>query len=393
MPRFKKAVAAPGTYQTPEGLASVSPARIQHWHDTTQKLLARGYRPPVSWGHVSKAVPATEDDQQYWSARYLAGKVVGSQIAPDGTLIYELDCPGVESENGRIIGMAELPDGKRVKTAIEEVSIGARNWTDGAGQEWQDAPIHLALTPLPVWVPEGGQPPFEPVETRSAQNFGMGNLLYRFATNSTKEPDMTDEKETTSDTSESAQDSGSSLKKVLGLLANCGLTLPDDTTPENLIERLLVACTVKDGNGDVEEAEVKEETEPVMLSTLRDPVAKAMAARLADQDRKTRLARVDALVARGLPASEARSLREQITKVQFSLTAAGEILTPPVEDQLALLERVMPKDGFQALYLGQAIPGAVEATPPEETEQGQAKWRKIADEAAKRSGLPARISR
>ena len=150
---FQKRVAAPGTYQTPDGIATVTPTRIRHWHDTLQQFLAAGYKVPVSWGHISTALPATEDDKEFWAARYVAGRITGSRIdRKTGELVIQGDAPGVEVEDGRLMSLATLPDGRRVKTAIEEVSIGARDWQDGKGRTWPDAPVQLALTPLPVWV-------------------------------------------------------------------------------------------------------------------------------------------------------------------------------------------------------------------------------------------------
>jgi len=392
---WKKRVAAPGTYQTPDGLAEVTPARIRHWHDTIQALLKEGHKPPVSWGHVSKAVPASEDDAAFWSARFIAGKFKGSEIDPlTGELLVEGDTPGVEQDSqGRLISDAALPDGRTVKTCHEEVSIGAMDWTDGQGKLWPDAPVHLALTPLPVWVPVGGQPAFEPADLPARQRFGTANLLVRFATEPPMADDNGDKKEGEKKEGETPAEGGGDLKKALKMLARCGITLPDDTNPENLVERLLVACTAKEGDMDETTApppaedKAIEEPSGTFLSTLnvKDPVTRALMADREQADRKGRLARVDALAARGLPPFEAKRLREAATRVRFAVARDGTVQRADVDDQLALLERVLPAGGYANLLRDTA--GVTVETPPEGELDVSKKNDRVADEVSRSAGF------
>lgn len=225
MPTFKKRTNGVGVFNTADGVANVTPERIKHWHETIQALVKRGYRPPVCWGHQSGATPHSEDDDQYWRARFNAGRITGSSIDPKtGELEIEFDAAGLElTPDGALTSLATLPTGQTVRTQIDEVSIGAMDWKDGSGKVWKDAPIHLALTTLPVWVPEGGQPPF--------QAFGTKSLQLRFSTT----------------TARSKPVENTEIKKVIDVLAKCGIALPPDTTNENLLDRLYVAATAVAG--------------------------------------------------------------------------------------------------------------------------------------------------
>ena len=246
MARFKKFVAAPGSYKTPDGPAAVTPERIRHWHETVTQMVRRGIRPPVSWGHNSQALPHTDDDAAYWSARFNAGRIVGSEIDSEGRFYLVGDVPGVEQEGGELTTTALMPDGRRLKTSIGEVSIGVRDWTDGDGRTWKDAPVHLALTPLPVIVPPGGQPGFAlALSAAPVRGLTRFSLTHRFATPGGK---------TVAQTQDPSQ-----IKKLLDVLRKVGLALPPDTDEDNLVERLLVAGHVVAGQGDQGDQQLTED--------------------------------------------------------------------------------------------------------------------------------------
>lgn len=413
MPTFRKRVIGPGVYQTPDGPARVTPARIQHWHDSIQGMLREGYKPPVSWGHHSRAKPATEDDSAYWSSKFNAGKVTASEIDPKtGELILTADAPGVELDaGGALVTQAELPDGTKVRTAIEEVSIGSLDWTDGKGRVWKDAPVHLALTPLPVWVPPGGQPPFEPGKP-AGQHFSTRALLYRFASEASMADDYEKPAEGAADaapepaeekpTIDFTADGGDTkrVQEVITLLAEAGVQLPSDTNAENLLERLCIALNVLKGNKPepapeptpAPEEPVTEEAPgaQTFMSTIKDPYVKALLADREESDQRRRLERITALTKRGLRGNIAKELREQASKTRFSLGADGRPAKAEVDTMLDLLEKQMPEGTFEQTYLSTLLAGATEEEAPEASQNGRERWKKIADEQAKNSRLPAR---
>lgn len=398
---------APGTYRTADGVRAVTPARVKHWHETLQGMLAAGIHPPVSWGHKDAAQPGGAD-APVWRARFTAGKVAGSEIDP-GTneLFFHLDVPGLDlAHDGKLVGRAQLPDGRPVQTAIDEVSIAARDWTDGTGRVWRDAPIHLALTPLPV---VAGQGPFQADLGAGVDRFGLASLLDRFGPGEPPAgpgarpggdgPEGADEPQETPGRTEPS--GGGLVRKLIALLSGCGLQLPPDTTEENFLDRLYTAATVRraDSTGDPNDPQggkpqMTTENAGLYMGTDMsaettpgpDPRMAALLARVEADDRQKRLARVDALCRRGLPAHRAQKLREACGQARFALDGDGNPETPAVDEQLALLEDVLPKEGdFNRRFLGSVV-----AEPAPEEAQGKARHRAAADEFARNTGLPAR---
>jgi hypothetical protein len=386
--RFEKRVNGPGVWKTPDGVAVVTPERVRHWHDSLAAILERGHRPPLCWSHAKGATPHPDADQEFWRARYNAGKVVGCKIDPaTSDLILACESDHVtRTPDGKLVSTAALPDGRVVSTEIEDVSVGVADWTDGDGTTWRDVPIHLACTPLPVWVPEGGQPPFE--ESKPSEVTQFSTRLYRFAS----EPPMADEgkKDDAPDTS-----GGPDIKKVIKKLAEAGITLPDDTTPENLLERLYVACTaVGGGSGGSEPPPAPADAggEGTFMSTIRqDPVKAFLLARVEADSKTRRLERVAALERRGLPAHRAKKLREEASAVRFALLPSGQAAPESIDRVLDELDGVLPPaDAFDLTR--QRTPADVrEAEPPEGGSKSDAqKTRALADQLARNGRLPER---
>jgi hypothetical protein len=407
--RFRKEVMSPGVYHTPKGVQVVTAARMRRWADQVQQLVRAGYRPPVSWGHAPSAVPHTEDDAAFWSSKLVAGKLLGANINARGRLEIHADAPGVDVDaEGRLTTLTELPDGRKVRSAIEEVSIGAIDWVDGRGTTWQDAPVHVALTPLPVWVPEGGQPPFELIdETKpdgTPAHFGSASLLYPFAT---EVGDVDDEKkdppETDSEGGETDEAPEVGLPEVLDALASIGLVLPESTTEATLMRDIVVGAAAiagaagddTDGDTGMDAGSAAPPSEAgggaggAFMSTLQnDPIGKALIAQLTTTERERRLTRLAGLARRGLTVHHVGKLRQQITAVQFSTTASGQPARASVDDVLDALEAALPPEEsspYAALF-GASVP-----TPPEGDDASRQKAdAAIADEIARNSGLPQR---
>jgi hypothetical protein len=402
--RFRKQVMGPGIHHTPKGVQVVDAARLRRWAEQIQGMIAAGYKPPLSWGHAPSAVPHTEDDAAFWQSKLVAGKLLGASVDPkSGWLSIEGDAPGVDMDDeGRLTTLTELPDGRKVRSAIEEVSIGAIDWPDGRGQIWKDAPVHVALTPLPVWVPEGGQPPFERLEESAVSHFGTASLLYRFAT----EGAVAEETETKDPPAESGTDAGETgetpevgIAEVLDALASVGLTLPESTTDATLYRDIVVAAAAIAGaNADEGSTTTTDAAPPAeadggmggaFMSTLRnDPVGLALIAKIESDDRDKRLVRLAGLGRRGLTAHQASKLRQQITAVKFSTDAQGQTPRAPVDDVLDALEAALPPEGespYPALFSA-GVP-----TPPEGDDATRQKVTDaVADEVARNAGYPAR---
>lgn len=150
MAKFKATVVPLGDHHSPDGVVRATPQRVAHWCRTFRELARAGVRVPVCWGH-SGAEPVDEDEFQLSMARHNAGYVTGMTADPDtGALVVEADCPGVAVDaQGRLQHWYRV-DGRELQGAIGETSVGLRDWTDGRGRLWRDAPIHVAWQVLPV---------------------------------------------------------------------------------------------------------------------------------------------------------------------------------------------------------------------------------------------------
>lgn len=355
-------------------------------------MKADGIKVPLAWGHQPKALPAEADrlaESEYHKSRYNAGYVEDLDVTPDGALEMTGSTPGLQLDPAS--GSLTDPE---AGTAIQEVSAGIRDWRDGKGRLWKDSLVHVALTPLPVWHGQDGfrqaEPAGEPVTQLSL------TALLRLGHGDTDMADEKDDKKDKKDDSspEAASGGGPSIKDVLTDLSEYGIVLPDDTNDDNFYDRLCTALKAlkgapsEDGAAsmdDVDEAMAGATEEPsgTMMSTSKDPFVTALLERVEQDDRQRRLARIDALVKRGLPVVRANALREQATQVRFGLTTEGKAVEPEIDRQLSLLEDVLPEHKFAEDYLSRLV----EEPPPEDS---KTRYRQIADEMARNGGLPAR---
>lgn len=409
MAKVQKTVATPGVYHTLSGLSTVSAERLRHWHDTVQALIQDKIFPPVVWGHQNDAVPSPDGPT---AARYTAGRVLGSHLSDDGSLSFTLDVPGTTLEGDRLLSMVTMPDGRKLPTAIDKVSIGARDWTDGRGRQWKDAPIHLALTPLPVMI---DQPGFEP-----SVNFGLAYFsldqkqpaigptpvpapMPVHVVNPPKPPEPVKPEKPKPD-GEKTDPCPFTVPAFLDKLRRFDIRLPTDTNEGNLLERLWVALAQRDEDPDdlsQNEQPVTEES-GIYLSTMAeetttpapvppptpppapDPRIAAYEARFQADAQKRRLDRVDALAKRGLKPPRVKALKDRITATNFALDEHGQETGAAIDDHLDVIDDVLPKEGL----LGRDyFSGAVEEPAPEQAEPNR--FAQIADEAARNSGLGA----
>ncbi len=405
--QFEKLAVEPGIYTTPDGVSEVSPDRIRHWHDTIQGILASGYSPPLCWAHPAGAEPHVPDDEAYWTSRFNAGRVTGSRLDEDGRLFISGDAPGLENVAGSLVSQATLPSGLLVKTSIDKVSIGVRDWIDGRGKTWHDAPIHLGLVTLPVWEPEGGQPGFAPAPA-TLRRFGTDTLLSTKPGKpmADKKPPFVDDSEDDDPEPDDAPSPSEPdeptnvaeyVEEAKTALARMGVNLPANTDAGNILERICVACAALQGQKasqtqqpDINTPVTEEPGGTFMSTATTDPMVAALVADREARDRKDRLAMIEALGKRGLPPHQAKKLRERATTVRFALDATGKPAKDGIDDLLEALDASLPKEGaFDAAYLS-TIAGATEVDPPEGDQSGTAKNRRIADEWAKNARLPAR---
>lgn len=168
MARFRKPVLKVGTYVTRSGeVLEATATRLQGWSDKLRQLRANRIKVPITWGHVRAAEPGEEDADQseFWISAMCAGDLEDLDYDPLTETLYATgQAPGAEVDDaGNLIAWIKLPDGRQIKSAISQVSIGINNWRDGQGRTWDDVPVHLALCVLPV---AHGMDGFEALSTR-----------------------------------------------------------------------------------------------------------------------------------------------------------------------------------------------------------------------------------
>lgn len=373
---INKQVIKPGIYQTRNGREIVTNERIKHWKNTINEMIQQGIKPPVSWGHNSKAIPTNQDDLEFWNSKLVAGKIVEASIKNNNLEIL-FDAPGVIIQDGKLIAESEI-DGKTVKTSIEEVSIGASDWTDGSGKTWKDAPIHVALVSLPVCSNQDG---FSVVNDNQSyfSVFSLNNL------------------------GDKMEETKTEFADVLKALSSIGLTLPESTTPETLFRDIVVsaaaiaAMKVEDKkeeqnepeeSGNAENSVDPKEAESTYMGLLaNNPIMLSIAARLQESDREKRLDRLNKLSNRGLPRHAANNIREKITSAKFSTGVDGKPVPVPVDDILEVLENVLPAEGESSLF-SSVVP--VFGESDEEEQSKRKKEKSIADQFAINVGLKKR---
>lgn len=256
MARFRKAIVRAGVYDIPREDGSVqseliTPERLEHWAQTGNSMQASGLRIPGPWAHDAAALPIrVGSDGTLTTSFHNAGFWERFQVSLDEegvpTLYGEIDVPGDEND-------PNTPAGKVGKT-VKETSIYVRpKFRDGSGQEWEDALMHVALVTHPI---EKGQKNFEGIA-----------LSMSHCTHPIK-----------------MAMSGDITELIKNLREVAKVSVPEDTSPENLIERLNAALLQKrlsegenkTGNTRTPPSGARETTSPVITMSFSQKQAEAL---------------------------------------------------------------------------------------------------------------------
>lgn len=373
---FAKVALRPGLHHAPQGPLHATPARMREWVRKFRAMKADGIKVPCSWGHQPGAVPGGADDkasQQFFLSHFNAGYIDDLAFdAKTGNLTARLDVPGCEaSPEGHLTHWARLPDGREVKAAIGEVSLGIRDWRDGKDRLWADSIIHLALTPLPVW---SGQDGFRSLSTDGTRYVPLTVTL------ATTGGDMADNPfDDEPDSDEALPEIDANLpaaepeapavdarfSEAVQVLRKLGLHLPPDTTMDNLVDRICVGGhALHNGTPDPEAPlpedvapmdETVDAERPVLMSlmTARTPVERALIADRQERRKRALLKRVDRLAQAGMPAHKAAEYRQRLGGYLLSLDSSGAPQPKRTEAELAIwAEALRALGGHQrAAYL------------------------------------------
>lgn len=318
MAKFRKQIVKPGRYSAshPAGgnekvEAAVPTTRLAKWVDNATKMIAAGIKIPAPWKHDPKAVPgsSSKDNAGFWDKFWQ------------------------DDNDGSIWGIVDVPlaaDAEKVGNTVKETSVLVKpTFTDGTGKQWDESMLHVALVTHPI---EAGQENFEPIDSKHPDEIAIAMSSFISPDDSFQ---MAESVETRTDTSVPSENvsnsaSGATVKQALEALAKIGLKLPDDTTNENLIERIVIASTALSENNEEENLDnpppgANEQPSPVAMShemSKTDPLL-VFASKQAVQSYKSR---VTALLESGkvTPAYVKKTLNPLLEGFQLSFNDAGE---------------------------------------------------------------------
>lgn len=367
--KFTKQILKPGKYRahTLDGPkdVEVSEERLKQWVDTFSSMTDQEdpLRIPAPWKHDGSN-PITTDEK---AADNNAGFWEKLWQEKDGSVWGTLDVPREE-------------DASKVGTSVREVSpYVLPNWSDGLKREYKEGPLHIALVTHPVMP---GQTNFEKVKGKHTKGtpalaLAMSQMIFAEG--------VAEPQSATNVASTNASDA--SVKDALEALARHNITLPQDTTAENFIERIITAVIALDGKEQNEEdpnrvqGQGTEKPLPIAMgenvmkvtvskdgkalefasateceefqSTVKDHEAKQTESETAikkalgfacEAVKKSFIARIESLVTSGkLPRSVAvDKLKPMVEAYEFSLDDKGERVKGHIDTSLEIAEAYPP---------------------------------------------------
>lgn len=250
MTRFKKKIVSAGKHNAVKNgstreMEEISPQRIKHWVDSFNQMKSElSYQipnPAVHYDATGKPVlPVTISESGelidprtgkpcLWDSNLNLGFWDKLYVDEDGDLSGEVEAPGDPSD-------PNTPAGK-IGTTIKQTSIGAaKEYKDGNGKVWKDVLCHIAS---PIHAVEPNQKNFIPVEEGEFSLMSMSTLVGDYANSPGNTGESTDSQEV------SGEEPSGDIKEVLKNLKEIGIDLPEDTTEDNLVERLGLALRQK----------------------------------------------------------------------------------------------------------------------------------------------------
>ena len=416
MARVQKVLLRKGVYEAPQGTFRATPARLRHFVKQHEAMNAVGIRVPVAWGHQPEALPGDQDDRsrkQYYLSRYNAGYLDSLTIKPDGTLSFGADLPGCEVENDLLVAWERHPDGVERKTAVGEVSAAIRDWRDGKGRLWKDSIVHVAITPLPVVAGMSGFASAGATLSNSDQTektffLSLGSFRCELGDDmdTDKPADEVTEPvvppvEPVAPVKPPAADP--QFGEAMAILMKMGLPLHGNTTPETLINNIVIAGhAMLNGKGadkksddekplDEEDANppaYQEESKPVMMSlaTATDPAVRTLIREKQEKAKARALRDIDHLVNHNaMPPTDAARLRGAVDGYELSLTPDGATVEQPVDVELSIWRKVWKSS--PAAAVARAKSGTRVTRPDEQVNGDEREMTEAASEMA------ARVSR
>lgn len=354
MPIFEKDVLYPGKYRLADGRrVEYTREDVAHLKQRLKDMTAAGLQVPVAWEHQDEAKPKSASERSGERAKWNLGFVVDAAETPEGYLVARADVPGEDDAR-------RLPS---VRFASPEI---VENYTDGTGKVWPGKSItHIAVTPRPV---QHNQQPFRSVQL-------SGNVVRLSLSDRLSEENKTKEETPGEDQADAK------FQECLDCLRADGYGLPDDTTPENIIERLHTAALTKrkvmgDQYGN-QTTTGSEGVTPVTMS-MEQRLA-ATEKRLLQREKEQITLRIGSLFSTGRITKPMRDkLLQEAGAVQLSLDETGEIKEVKLLAKVEAYE-ALPASFGQADRLSANGDGGITAVDPPEGMAGPPRTREEVD--------------
>jgi hypothetical protein len=281
---FQKTMLRVGTYHSPDGQIDVTPNRLRHWEQQHRRLTQARQVVPMHWDHgsdIASLQPLAMSEMtaaKSRSARNSVGRMVDFKVTPDGKQA-EVTFQTSNSEAAS-------------KVAANDVYVSPvifPEWKDGAGNKYRDLITHLDLVNHPVDHSQSlaKRINHQPV-IACALRMGLATKPMRLGADPMADElkdDELDEVDTELDIDADAdvdatvdldggesmddgemtpslpeaepeitpESTGPSVGDIMLALSEHGITLPDDTTEENFMDRLrtaLIATSDQTPGGD-----------------------------------------------------------------------------------------------------------------------------------------------
>jgi hypothetical protein len=358
MPIFEKDVLYPGEYRLADGRrVEYTREDVAHLKQRLKDMTAAGLQVPVAWEHQDEAKPKSEAERRGERAKWNLGFALDAEETGEGYLVARIDVPNGDDA-------VRLPS---VRFASPEI---AENYTDGSGKVWPGKSItHIAVTPRPV---QHHQQPFKSVQL-------SGGVVRLSLTDR-----LSDEKNKTKEEGggDGQSEADAKFQECLDCLRNDGYGLPDDTTPENLIERLHTAALTKrkvmgDQYGGAGGMSNTEGVSPVTMS-LEQKLA-AREAELLKLKRENLVTRIGVLFSSGrIPKLVRDKLLNEANTAQLSLGDDGQLKDVRLLAKVEALED-LPANFGQADRLSTNGDGGITAVDPPEGMAGPPRTREEAN--------------
>jgi hypothetical protein len=363
MPKFVKQIAKPAKFLATalDGVTRVEQVltadRLRKVAENGTSMLAKGLKIYAPWKHDFKnaqgplgpsRLPDSSENAGFWERLWFDDK--------DNALYGEIDVPREE-------------DASKIGTTVKEVSPLLKPFQDGAGNTWDaDSPYHIALVMHPILA---GQDNFVPVTPEPAGvaasmpedvgfAFSMSDAQELLLTEKSHPAEIAkkDEgaamavelgKEDETPVEPSAPATGAGVGDAIRALAELKISLPADTTPENFIERLVIALNAIHKANEPEQ-DTKPPTEqplPVAMSlgdqTVADtPAVNPLLTFAENQARKGYVDRIEAAVASGriTPAYVLKHLKPMVEGFALSLGDDGQPQETMLDKALVMIEDI-----------------------------------------------------